>query len=347
MIDLSIIIASRRRNVIDDCLKSLLASDINDIKIEIIVVAIPKIEVDVKEFEIRNIDLKIKKFKDLAKTSEMRNIGVSKSCGKYIVFLDDDTIIPKDWLKKSYEIINSNPNQIICGPNIDNSSKLGYKLADIIQSIFITEGLKTHSISKIRKVDFHNIPLNNCVMDRKIFEKINGFNQEVDWYLDDVEFFYICHKLGYKFMQHSELTIQHYCRKFPFEFLKYKFYARKKIGCNAVFFPELYKDSFIIKIILLSYLVIPVLIYLFFIIPRYIFLIIIGLYFLTIIIFSFKFIIKKWQYIIIPFGIFLTHLVSYFGFAYGIVLGLINFKNYKKIKKIKKNRYAVFNHSNN
>jgi len=239
-------------------------------------------------------------------------------------------------------LLKKNPNDIICGPNIDLSTDFGSFVANAIQSIYISEGLKTHSTKKRRQVDFHNIPLNNCAMNKKIFNRVGGFNEKVDYYLDDVEFFYICHKLKYKFIQYPELTIQHHCRKFPLDYLKYKFYARKKIGYNAFFFPELYAESIIIKLVFLSFLITPVSIYLFLVVPK-LFLFMVLLYFSIVILFSLRMMSKKWKYApILPLGMFFSHVANYCGFACGLLKGLANFNKYEKIKNIKEKRYAVF-----
>lgn len=340
MIDLSIIIPCSRNNTIIDCLKSLFENKLGQIKIEIIVIKLPDVEIDIAKSEILKI-----KTTNINHPSRMRNIGVKESNGKFLVFLDDDTVIPENWLKTCYQLLTNNPNNIVAVPNIDYSSDWGHSLSNAIQSVYISEGLRMHIVNKLREVDFHNVGL-CCALDKKIFKHIGGLNEQVDYYLDDVEFFYICHKLGYKFIQYPELTIQHHCRKFPFDFLKYKFYVRKKIGYNAFFFPELYQGSFAIRLILLSYLAIPLLIYLSFKAPRYWFLII-AFYFSIVIFFSLKTMIKAWRYLLVPLGIFLNHLVSYFGFTCGIIKGLINFKKYKQFNQIKKTRYAIFLNNHN
>ncbi len=354
MNDLSIIIPSSRQDLIFLCLRSLAENELSGLKAEIIVIENPGTNVDKKfiPFFPTQTSLKIIKSR-VNHPAKMRNLGVSEASGKYLVFLDDDIVVPKNWLKTGHQILEKNSDNIICGPNTDNSKSISGKIANVIQSLYISEGLKTHKIKEqSQEVDLHNIPLNNCVLKKEIFDKIGGFNDKIDYYLDDVEFFYIAHKLGYKFFQYPELAILHYCREFPFDFLKYKFFARKKIGYNAFFFPELYKGSFAIKIVLLTYLLIPFLIYLFFHNQQYfLFLAMAGflLYFFVVIFFSLGIIVreKNWKYIILPLGIFLTHFVNYSGFTFGLLKGLVNFKEYKKIKEIKKIRYAIFSDKNN
>lgn len=349
MNNLSIIIPSSRRDLISGCLKSLAENKLNELKAEIIIVENPETDVDKKLMPSFPAQISLKVIKsNVNHPAKMRNLGVSEASGKYLIFFDDDIAVPENWLETAHQILEKNSNNIICGPNIDGDKNIGGKIANAIQSLYISEGLKTHKIKKqAQEVDFHNIPLNNCALKKEIFDKIGGFNDKIDYYLDDVEFFYIAHKLGYKFFQYPEMAIQHYCRKFPLDFLKYKFFARKKIGYNAFFFPELYKGNFAIKIVLLTYLLIPFLIYLFFHNQQnFLFLVMTGflLYFFMLTFFSLKIMIqeKNWKYIILPLGIFLTHLVNYFGFAFGLLKGLANFKKYKKIKEIKKIRYAIF-----
>ncbi len=354
MKDLSIIIPCSRENLIYDCLKSLAANKLGELKIEIIIIENPETTIDKKLIPIFASQAALKIIKSSANhPSKMRNLGAREASGKYFIFLDDDVSVSENWIKTAHQILEKTKNNIICGPNIDENKNFSSNIANAIQSLYISEGLKTHKVKEeLQEVDFHNIPLNNCCMSKEIFYKIGGFNDKVDYYLDDVEFFYIAHKLGHKFFQYPGLTVQHYCRKFPFDFLKYKFYARKKIGYNAFFFPELYCENFVIRFIFLTYPLIPALIYLFFLEQRYFFLSTISmvfLYFLVITLFSLKVIIerKDLKYLVLPIGIFLTHLANYSGFTCGIVKGLINFKEIEKIKKIKKARYAIFSDKNN
>lgn len=346
MINLSIIIPCSRPNTIIPCLKSLLQNDVGQLKIEIIVTTLNHLNLDLKELKNYEQVLKIRKT-NTNHPSLMRNIGAREAQGEFLVFLDDDTVIPSGWLKTCYRLLSGNPNNIICGPNNDNSSNFGHSIANAIQSLYISEGSRTHEVKQQREVDHHNVALSNCALNRKIFERIGGFNDEVDYYLDDTEFFYIAHKLGYKLIQYPELTVQHHCRSFPIAFLKHKFFARKKIGYNVFFFPEIYKKSLAINLLKLSYLIIPIIILLFFAIPKRIFLIAVCLYVVVITISSLKFIIKSPKYIILPIGIFLAHIADYAGFTWGFFNGVISFKNYKKINTIKRKRYAIFSDRNN
>lgn len=349
MKDISVIIPCSRQDTIEACVKSLLDSDLKNISLEIIIIVLQ--EVDITKLQAigqkeKSVSLKIISSK-INHPSLMRNLGVAQSTGKFLVFLDDDTILSKHWLRTCLRILKTDPEKIICGPNIDQREGFGYVIANAINSVYISEGLRTHQIKNISKVDFHNIPLNNCAFSRKIFDKIGGFNDRVDYYLDDVEFFYIAHRLGYKFFQYPELVIQHHCRKFPIDFFRHKFYARKKIGYNAFFFRELYKDNFVIRLILLSYLLLPLFIYFLFGKHKEIILSLFFLYAVIVIGFSLGLISKNLKYIFVPIGIFLNHLVGYFGFTCGLIKGLININKYQEIKKIKKNRYVVFRHQGN
>lgn len=345
MINLSIIIPIAKNNRINQCLESIAKNQLGGLQIEVIIVAFSRVAINQEQLDHNAINLKIIPT-EINHPSKMRNLGVAQATGEFLVFFDDDVAVPIHWLSTCHQLLKQKPLEIVCGPNIDRDNDWGHVLANDIQSLYITEGLKTHEVKNRREVNFHNIPLNNCGLSQKIFKRVGGFNEEVDYYLDDVEFFYICHKLGYRFQQYPELAIQHYCRRFPWEFLRYKFYARKKIGRNAFFFPELYRDSRVIVIIFFSYLIIPLIVASFLLHPlptSKIFLLFATLYLLIVILSSLKMLKRGWRYGLIILGIFLTHLVSYIGFASGLILGLASINQNKKIKIIKAKRYAVFN----
>lgn len=345
MVNLSIIIPCYQDKNIYKCLESLLKNNLQEIKIEIILVTLNSVRINTEKIPDKNQIIKIEKT-DINHPSLMRNLGSRVARGEFLVFLDDDVIAPPEWLETCYRLLQKNPNNVICGPNIDSGQDFGHYIANTVQALYISEGLKTHIIDEQKEVDLHNIPLNNCAMNKKIFEKIGGFNEKVDYYLDDIEFFYICSKLGYKFIQYPELVIQHRCRKFPIDFLKYKFRARKKIGYNAFFFPELYKENPIIKLVIASYFIIPFLIYWLIFSPKLFFLMVV-LYFSIITLFSLKTMVKKLRYAaIIPPAIFITHLINYCGFTFGLLKGLAAFRKYKEMARIKKERYAIFLNKN-
>lgn len=73
--------------------------------------------------------------------SEARNLGITKSSGDWILFVDDDTILPDDHLTKLEKLISENSNaDIIGGPDQVpvHSGLIEEAYATAIKSIFIT-----------------------------------------------------------------------------------------------------------------------------------------------------------------------------------------------------------------
>ena len=65
----------------------------------------------IKSFKKKIIYSKIKNFGSIGKS---RNIGIKKSHGKWLAFLDSDDTWSDNKLQKIYKIINNNKAQVIC-----------------------------------------------------------------------------------------------------------------------------------------------------------------------------------------------------------------------------------------
>lgn len=344
----SIIIATARGNELDDCLLFLEKQTLSKDKFEIIVLTDG-------EQKIKKNDLNVKLFPLPAKShpSFKRNFGVNKSQWEILCFLDDDTQVPTDWLEKISEITDKNPEIIISGPNLDKRKEFKYRIANALQKNFLTEGLISHSSFTQKYIfsDHHNMPLCNLVIPRKIYERINGFNEIADYFMDDVEFCYIASKLKYQLRLYPQLEIQHNLRPLFLPYFKYKFRTRYKIGNNFILFPECYYQAKQIWLIGISYLFLLFLPYLiklnFFWETITIFL---GIYFLVILISTIKHFQRPWEGIIVFSGTILVHLLSWLGFTIGLIKSILqlifNHQKSKTILDYKKIRYQIFKDEN-
>lgn len=88
----SVIICSIGRKTLFDCLESLINQDFQNF--EVLVVSFEKsIEKKVEEYDAKFI------FSPKANVSFQRNLGIKKSKGKLICFIDDDAIADPSWIK--------------------------------------------------------------------------------------------------------------------------------------------------------------------------------------------------------------------------------------------------------
>lgn len=116
------------------------------------------------------------------KISKKRNIGVQNCSTKYIAFIDSDAYPHKNWLKKSIEILDNNPEiYVVGGPNISPNDQS-------IEKAIIGEVSKSYLISgpwsfqkRISKSRFcENLMSVNMVMLKSTFTNHGGMNELLD-----------------------------------------------------------------------------------------------------------------------------------------------------------------------
>ncbi|MCG2759675.1 MAG: glycosyltransferase [Candidatus Delongbacteria bacterium] len=78
-----------------------------------------------------------------------RNVGIEKSNGEFVAFLDDDDIWYKDKLELQVNKINENESNILCTCGL--------------QVVYVAEGLKYFNFPKLNEVTFKKMLLNNKV----------------------------------------------------------------------------------------------------------------------------------------------------------------------------------------
>jgi glycosyltransferase involved in cell wall biosynthesis len=104
--------------------------------------------------------------------SAQRNLGVERSSGEYVMYLDADMILNKDVIKNCVEYINENKD---------------------IVGLYVTEIVMGKKYwSKVRRFErsFYDATVIDCVrfMRKDIFQKVGGFDEKFtgpeDWDLD-------------------------------------------------------------------------------------------------------------------------------------------------------------------
>lgn len=130
----SIVISVYKTERIKDVMDALLGLEY-DKEFEIILVADGCAETGLKimkEYEKKFSRIRVFAQKN-AGAAKGRNLGISKSRGKYIVVTDDDVLLEKEWLKKSVPIIEKEDGfvcSIIKNPVPKNLTKLNHLLFD-------------------------------------------------------------------------------------------------------------------------------------------------------------------------------------------------------------------------
>jgi hypothetical protein len=142
--------------------------------------------------------------------SEINNIGVDKSHGKYILFLNNDTFMIDKWLDSIIDLIHTNSNILkyhYFGGKIMNIDNTVQELGCFINNNDYTTTKNTNK-DDIDKVDY----VSACALflSKDMFNEVNGFSSEFNmFYYEDIDLQMKLKKHGYTLHIIPEFTIYH------------------------------------------------------------------------------------------------------------------------------------------
>jgi cellulose synthase/poly-beta-1,6-N-acetylglucosamine synthase-like glycosyltransferase len=178
------------------------------------------------------------------------NIAVKKSKGGYILFLDDDTTVEKDIIKKLLSRMGENVRIVIPKYRTKNVESVLQKLINMEELILQT----SNKISTYFE-GTSNVIRGCCFLVKKdVFNEIGGFKQTLT---EDIEFSANLRKNGYRIVfEHNALacTEEH-------EILKTWFRHKKRCGKGAFYTFLHHKKFFLTRPSLIFYLILPFLIH--------------------------------------------------------------------------------------
>ncbi|MCX7726105.1 MAG: glycosyltransferase [Chitinispirillaceae bacterium] len=155
------------------------------------------------------------------------NVGAKGSRGKYLLFLNPDTVISKDTLSVSYEFMEKNPEVGIMGPKILNpdgslqrSCKRGFPTPAVTFYHFL--GL-SKLFPKNKRFGYYNLTFLDenlpaevdaisgsfMFIRRDLFLKIGGFDERFFMYGEDLDLCYRIRQEGYKVWYNPATQIIH------------------------------------------------------------------------------------------------------------------------------------------
>jgi len=143
------------------------------------------------------------------------NLGISKSIGKYICYLNNDILVTKDWLKKIVKAAKSD-KQIGAVGTMFNAFE-DKKIVKLVEEDKKTVDVLAQTISaknsgKIKKAKtIHGL----CMFIKKsVFKKVGLFNENFyPCFGEDIEFCERLKKNGYKLVDAIDVFIFHYWNK--------------------------------------------------------------------------------------------------------------------------------------
>lgn len=202
MIKASVIIPNwNGQDLLKDCLTSLSNQSFKDF--EVILVDNNSVDESVNYVTETFPEIKIVKLNKNYGFARAINLGVKLSQAKYVVFLNNDTAVDKDWLKNLIECANSHPEVISV-----NSKILNFYHRKILDGvgILINEVCQARSIGwqEKDKVQYNKEQYifgatgGAALFSREDFIKVGLFDEKYFMYFEEVDFAFRAQFLGYK-----------------------------------------------------------------------------------------------------------------------------------------------------
>lgn len=215
-IDLSIIIVNYKSGqYIKRCIVSV-REKIKDLSFEIIIINNDSMQLS----ELSSDNVKIINSGENIGFGRANNLGTEEAQGKYILFLNPDTLLLTDNIKKIIREFERDKKIGIIGSKLvdelGNAEKwsVGYE-TNIINLIRNNLG-----ITKSRKIwESQEKTETDCVsgaamfIKKELFDNVGGFDEIFFMYFEDEDLCKRARQAGYKIIYFPEFTIKHFCGK--------------------------------------------------------------------------------------------------------------------------------------
>lgn len=257
--DISIIIVNYNSSrVLKNCLRSIFASQLN-IEYEVIIVdnnsSNNSVQIIKDNFE-KVILIENLQNLGFAKAS---NIGIEKSIGKYILFLNPDTLVHSDTIIKLYQFLRANKEYGAVGPKIylpDGTIQLEGgrnfpSLRYILFEIFVLRrtfpvlfgGLRFENWDHNTSRDVPCLSGAAMMFSRIIIKKVGLLDVSLPMYLEDIDYCYRIRQAGSKIYYLNDVSIIHFCGQSSSQMLnnaRLKLYVMELCQANYLFFKKHY-----------------------------------------------------------------------------------------------------------
>lgn len=143
------------------------------------------------------------------------NLGISKSIGKYVCYINNDVVVTKDWLKKIVKAAKSDKQIGAVGTMFNAFDNKKYLKAVENNKSLIDVVAQTISIKNAGKIKRAKTIHGLCMFIKKnVFKKVGLFNENFyPCFGEDIEFCERLKKNGYKLVDATDVFIFHYWNK--------------------------------------------------------------------------------------------------------------------------------------
>jgi len=334
---IAIVILVTRTKMLLNVLKQLTRQTYDHRKIKIVLVLSDDCHVTLPHTDIKIVQV----IENNLHLCVRRNKGVEQAQDEVIAFLDDDVILPLNWVEVAIDSLKDTDCDGVCGPvtHFDRNAPLSYQLSGAATDSVFLEGFEDTWADKIKRVHFYNMPGCNCAIKRNVWEQVGRFNETMYPYMDDIEFFYIASRLGFTFSVVPSLAVSHKVEPFPLRYLKKKMITRFHTGINTILFHEIFLTIPYIKLAFILYGILIGLC-LFYQHIIVLFGVLLSTYLLVSITYALKF-YKKYPrvFFLLPITFLATHITNFIAFTGGIMFALGFRRKFHPIVAIKIKRF--------
>jgi GT2 family glycosyltransferase len=238
-----IIITADRHDILRNCLDKLFEFKV-DKKADIVVVDASKNNFSyerINQIRYIKIDPKNKGF------SNQRNIGIKNAYTPYIIFIDDDVEITKDWFDKFTSEFEKYEDKIFgaMGAVFPKKSNLISFICGVLGHP--GGGFRFHNFSKGNNIFLSQVATCNTILNKKIVEDIGMFDPQNKFGSEDSE---LCLRIikrygNNKFLYIPSVIVWHYS---PESFLRFiKWYIRRGISDIDLYLKHSIHLNYVIK----------------------------------------------------------------------------------------------------
>ena len=220
MTDLTIIIVNYYTNkLLEKCISSIISSN-PQMNYEIIVVdngSKSDIRRQMSDVRKRNKNISLIQNKENVGFGKANNQAAKQAKGEYILFLNVDTEVLDDSITKLFEFVRNNPNVSIAGAKLLNVDRTDqppcgpfYSEPVIFGMLFLKGdhiGLTRWSPDHVKQVDW--ISGACMLMKKKTFESVEGFDEEIFMYMEEIEFLHRAKNKDYQTYFYPDARIVH------------------------------------------------------------------------------------------------------------------------------------------
>lgn len=258
-----ITISALREQQTRECLESIFKYTDGSYEVIVVDVGSPPSTIEwLKSLEQTKDDFKLILNRKLPSISAARNQGIEITEGKYVVFIDNDVIVTKDWLKELVGVASSSEEIGMVGSKILRMDEMvhffsGYIAADFDQERNL-KGIGLRWLVPYRRYapevlvqkDVEWYPTTCLLAKRAILQKIGGFDESLSTCEEDKDLCLRVRRSGFRivYCPGSEVYHNHdyskvnredeYHKKFRLrtgEAAKCQAYFRKKWNCEIIF----------------------------------------------------------------------------------------------------------------